>query len=530
MSTTYGRKNWTIALVRSIGKAIFHLVGLELIKTSTLLMFERTLAENRAGLLENEAMMAASAAQIAQLQAAVAESQARMAADAAEVARLHTEIDSLRQQGSNDGKSTASSSARGQGLTSTEGKDQLKRTLTMARDSRDPIIRTALEHYLAAKNETDPALPPIGSRWAPQFDRIATAINGFRDPIEAVHYAQRSITYDHREPIHQIGPLISLYDDLVRNEFPWFADLLDQMAEHPDSVAETLALYKGRNVSNILYWHARYVLCCLSHIPPPNRIFDIGGGYGAAARLWQTIPNAPESYCMIDTPESLFFAEVMLTNTFGNKVSYFSGVMPRTPIVLVPLCRFRRFPASADLVINTGSMQEMTDEWIDFYMQWLDEGDFKFFYSLNYVAQPIDRLYESRNLWAPRPSPSWATRYLSLNAPLVQAQARAARHFQEAIYERNGTNRTLSEWSALRGRVIDAQAYIEGLDLLRQSLAPETAKQFLRIVSEGMRYRPKEMLWVARWLEENGSQEFSALRSELEAAMGGTVEPSQVNF
>jgi hypothetical protein len=83
-----------------------------------------------------------------------------------------------------------------------------------------------LRHYRDAKEEVDPALPNVGSRWTPRFEKIASAIEGFRQAPEALHYAQRSITYDHREPIHQVGPLIPLYDDLVRNEFPWFSDWL----------------------------------------------------------------------------------------------------------------------------------------------------------------------------------------------------------------------------------------------------------------------------------------------------------------
>jgi hypothetical protein len=325
-------------------------------------------------------------------------------------------------------------------------------------------------------------------------------------------------------PVDQLGPLLALYDDLVRNEFPWFSDMLDAMREHPDCIPETLAEVRGRPVSNILFWHARYVLCCLTYIPQPKRIIDIGGGYGASARLWLGTPNPP-SYCIIDAPETLFFAEVALAKELGERIEYFGGTATRkdSSVVLVPLGRLHAFPAAADLVINTGSMQEMTDEWIDFYMRWLDDADVRFFYSLNYVAQPVKKLHESRNLWGPRPSARWATRYLSLGVPLVQAQARGGRNFQEVIYEKGGATRTLAEWAGQRDRAIDVQCYAEGLDLLRQSLTVENAARFLRTVCDGMRYRPKELLWLCRWLRQQHHDEFAELERELERGLDSVI-------
>jgi putative sugar O-methyltransferase len=390
--------------------------------------------------------------------------------------------------------------------------------------SCDPIVATAREHYRRTKQEIDRTLPPFGSQWTPTYDRIANLIDRFGDSAEVIRFVQKSFAYDHRMPVDQLGPLLALYDDLVRREFPWFSDMLDAMREHPDCIPETLAEVRGRPVSNIMFWHARYVLCCLTYIPQPKRIIDIGGGYGASARLWLGTPNPP-SYCIIDTPETLFFAEVALAKTLRGGIEYFDGTAPRndSSVVLVPLPRLHAFPAAADLVINTASMQEMTDEWIDFYMRWLDAADARFFYSLNHVAQPVDKLRESRNLWGPRPSALWATRYLSLGSSLVQAQTRGARHFQEVIYEKGGVRRTLSEWAALRGRAVDVQCYAEGLDLLRQSLTVENASQFLRTVCDRMRYRPKELLWLCHWLRQQRNDDFSELERELEGELDSVI-------
>jgi len=39
-----------------------------------------------------------------------------------------------------------------------------------------------------------------------------------------------------------------------------------------------------------------------------------------------------------------------------------------------------------DLVTNTFSMQEMTDEWVDWYMRWLDMQPCRYFYSANFFG------------------------------------------------------------------------------------------------------------------------------------------------
>ena len=88
------------------------------------------------------------------------------------------------------------------------------------------------------------------------------------------------------------------------------------------------------------------------------------------------------------------------------------GTIRGTRILLVPLPYLDQFDKPVDLVINTGPMQEMTDVWIDFYIDWVSRFDTRYFYSLNYVAQPLGIMGESRNLWTQRLGPDWATRHL----------------------------------------------------------------------------------------------------------------------
>ncbi|HEX4407768.1 MAG TPA: putative sugar O-methyltransferase [Xanthobacteraceae bacterium] len=345
--------------------------------------------------------------------------------------------------------------------------------------SDENIVADAKRH-LEHANAVQCVLPDFGGQWKPYVDHIRAEIAKITDPVEALHFAQGTVNFDHRDDAG-VSPL-ELYDRILAEEFPQFATLLAEMSENPHSVSQSLTVVGSRNVSNIFYWHARLLLSCLTHVGSCRRITEIGTGYGALARLWLNHPTeAPESYCLVDIPESLFFAECALRQEFGDRVGYFDGSDPGTPIVLVPICHLSTLNRKNDIVINTGSMQEMTDEWIDFYMNWLDHADSRFFYSANYAGQPLSRLDESRTYWGPRPSAKWSTRLLNSDIPLFKLQS--PRPFLEAIYEKAPASGSLKDWSANRGMFVTLSVYLEGLDLLRQSLVPEDAHTFSRPLS-----------------------------------------------
>src|SRR5262249_44797562 len=150
---------------------------------------------------------------------------------------------------------------------------------------------------------------------------------------------------------------------------------------------------------------------------------------------------------------------------------------------------------------------------IDFYIDWLTRYDTRYFYSLNYIAQPIGVMGESRNLWSQRLGREWSTRHLRMNIPLLDLEG-PTRDFLEALYEKTPASRTLKEWSIYRGHMLSKPTYVEGLDLLRQDFTLENAKRFVATVLEQMPYRPKELLYVVEWLTRQGESEFKALQSE----------------
>ncbi len=112
------------------------------------------------------------------------------------------------------------------------------------------------------------------------------------------------------------------------------------------------------------------------------------------------------------------------------------------------------------------------------------------FYSLNYIAQPIAVMGESRNLWSQRLGAEWSTRHHRLNIPLLDLEG-PTRDFLEALYEKTPAARSLKEWSISRGHLLSKPTYVEGLDLLRQDFTIENAKTFVGTAMERMPYHPR---------------------------------------
>jgi hypothetical protein len=396
-----------------------------------------------------------------------------------------------------------------------------RRQARLEKQNRLQTVLEARQHLEKSLSRISPTQPSYGSRWQPQIDAIRRDIPTLRDSTTCLHYAQREINFDGRPPFPSDLTQIQLREWAVENEFPNLISTLRKMYDNPLSYPESLGAFNGRKVSRVFYCHARIVLAGITYANKPKRILEIGGGYGEIARLWLANTPAPaESYVIVDIPECLFFAEVALRAEFGDQVAYFEGHDPGTKILLVPIPLLGELTRSADLVVNTGSMQEMTDEWIDFYTQWLAKYDTRYFYSLNYIAQPIEVMGESRNLWSQRLGAEWSTRHLRLNIPLLDFEG-PTRDFLEVLYEKSPSARRLKEWSIYRGQVLSKPTYVEGLDLLRQDFTVENAKTFVRTVMEGMPYHPKELLYIVEWLRCQGDSEFDSLWQELREELGG---------
>ena len=379
------------------------------------------------------------------------------------------------------------------------------------------IVTTAKDHLAFARTiECPSGFGDDYGRWEQVSEEMGKDIRDFSgDTVEVLRYAQNGLHFDHRRKTDP--KVLRNWMAILAYEYPWFFDKFLEMTDDPDSEPDTVVQshVNSNLLSNMLLWHARSLFTICTHILPKT-VVEIGGGYGAFAKLWLTSNIAPcDRYVIVDIPESLFFSEVYLTKCFGDQVGYWNGADPGTKIVLVPLQSLANGIdiGSIDLVISMGSMQEMSDQWVSFFQDWLDKVDAKFFYSMNYAGQPVYEMGESRNLWSPRLSMKWSTRLLNPDPPLVRVMC-VERPFMEALYERSPATRSLYDWPGLTGAFTTRASYLEGLDLIRQHPNADTIGLFLKICRNTYRVPAKELLYLAQTMANAGHTEFKALADE----------------
>jgi hypothetical protein len=173
-----------------------------------------------------------------------------------------------------------------------------------------------------------------------------------------------------------------------------------------------------------------------------------------------------------------------------------------------------------DLVINTGSMQEMDEAWVNFYAVWLDRQPGRWFYSLNYFGQPISYLAESANLWSPRLSARWVARLLRLNPGFIRMQSE--RNFLEGFYEKDAGPaspeiRAAEAAERLHSRYMTTDLLAEYMDLIRRTPASTVMLRVVRRVMSEMPYHPKEVAYlIDAILAKTGDAEIERCRGELE--------------
>jgi putative sugar O-methyltransferase len=394
-----------------------------------------------------------------------------------------------------------------------------RRASASSMSADDGLLLARAREHMATGLAAPGSLPPFGARWSTYVERMREAIGAFSSSTEAILYAQRQVGFEHRRPAAEQVRFFPLYERELRLEFPQYADLLSEFHDFDGADPESVLDNDGRLLSNVTYYHARNVMLGLSCVARPDVVMEIGGGFGLPALTWLTNPiHRPRQYVIIDIPESLFFSELMLERAFPGRVCYLTPDRAVTDaeareaaVVLCPVGNLNAVGSlSADLVVNTGSLQEMSEDWIDLYMDWLDRQPVQYFFSLNYAVQPLSFLAESVNLWSPRLSPRWKAILLRWNSPFIRMQG--DRNFLEAVYEKTDeplpASAVREAMARLSERRLTGEVVVEALELIRRSLSPDLMLTLMRRIRDELAFLPKEALWLTSWLTANGSADF----------------------
>lgn len=351
-----------------------------------------------------------------------------------------------------------------------------------------------------------------GERWQFFRDRIRTEVEGFQTVREAIAYAQSAINFDHREQAATFEPWASHSQSLLRHEYPQFEREIYKATDSEWSRPSTQLRIGGRLVSNMTHWHLRHALTSLSYRSDIRSVIEIGGGYGAPARMWKLTVGV-DRYAITDFPECLFFAEVFLRANFPDADLLYvrepadAARAGEADFVLCPIEHVDSLKGvHFDLAVNTGSMPEMTAQWVDFWMDYLDAADVSLFYSLNYFGQPLEFMSEAMNTWSPRPHPRWAARLLRSEPYFVLTQT--TRVFAETMYEKGDSADVETANRAFElhdQRLFDVQCMLEQMDAVRVTGDADQMWRLLERMMQQLGWVPMEAHWLAERLASNGA-------------------------
>jgi len=388
-------------------------------------------------------------------------------------------------------------------------------------DSR-ASLDLARANFRRAKTEERQDLPHAGGRWDIYCSNARSQIESFSSPAEVIAHAQLRGGFETRHTGDELAAYATAMIALCRETFPQYAEWMPTFTESPVSVASTTMDVGGRRVSSPLLYHTRVIMRLIA-LCSPQTVVEIGGGTGAPARTWMTNGlHRPRLYVNIDFPESLFYAETFLREALPERrLTYLHRGMSigtDDEIVLCPVSNIDQvLPLDADIAVNTGSLQEMSDEYVAFYMAALDRSNWKRFFSCNYFGQPLQDLQESMNCGAPVMSAQWRTIFLHSWPHALPPTAEMA--FERGMAEVNP--------SVADSPPKNVDDLLRLFDAVRASRDPEVLIAAAQAMIAGMPYVPKEALCLARLAKPQDETGRKLLAGLEEAAAAADVHRAQ---
>ena len=154
-----------------------------------------------------------------------------------------------------------------------------------------------------------------------------------------------------------------------------------------------------------------------------------------------------------------------------------------------------------DAVLNTGSLGEMTSDWAEYWMTWLDRQTADTFYSLNLIGNPIDQIFEARNAFAVPVTDQWSATNVDTSNPIVRSQS-DDRHQAEIVFSRAPeqsltSGQVTAAWHAIKHERLSRENYARFCYLLARHPSPDLVLEFAQKAIADLESTPVELLHLA---------------------------------
>jgi len=377
-------------------------------------------------------------------------------------------------------------------------------------------IRQAGEYYIKNRERFVASGHGLGATWDNQARMMRDFIDTNTSVKSSVDFAIK-IDFESRDRLSEtdFAQALEMRADMER-DYPHEKDVALYFSDSPIAPEDTVRRDGGVLVSKYLYYFARRIFKIANQIGKHDTIVDIGAGTGLHGLLWFLSGRlAPKTYIIVDIPESLYFSQLYLTAHLGEDqvgMVQDGGISPHLgkKVILVPVHEIESlYGLDIDVVTNFGSLQEMSEYWVDFYRGVLSRLNTRYFYSCNYFGQHAHSMHDSRNLWSARLSPEWRTYSIDLNPYFLRkiSPTIVADHVFKKHDEPLGGKYLSSKFDELlHDRAVSLLNLFELLDVFRLTLSVDHAA---RIVKKFQNTYFKEVLFLARWLSSDAGAKLS---------------------
>jgi len=200
--------------------------------------------------------------------------------------------------------------------------------------------------------------------------------------------ASTEFTFPRRVDDPKFAGIFADYEEWLRKRGAWAR--FPQFVQESPFVDDSLKIARdGRLLSAGFMLHVCVATRILEAGMSPTSVVEIGGGYGALARIMK-MAYPSSTYVIVDLPHSLVFSSTFLRVNFPNARTLYIDEphkladIGQYDFVFVPAQFIGTVQdLDVDLAINVNSMGEMTQAAVDRYMTFINSGRVAAFYGIN---------------------------------------------------------------------------------------------------------------------------------------------------